>query len=86
MLQSGTNPDDRGVRGGVNHMRYEEHTEKYAADVWQEYSIEELGQWAALLYKRSKMRTDKDARRKDLSDALNYAEMIRETITKELEN
>jgi len=52
------------------------HDSKYNNNAWQDYSIQELGQWVHLLAKRATMRADADKRRKDLTDARNYWLMI----------
>lgn len=53
-----------------------EHEKKYSPDAWQEYTPAELGQWVALLLKRSGHRTDPAKRVKDLTDARAYYQML----------
>lgn len=49
---------------------------KYKANAWQQYELDELGAWVHLLCKRSKHRTDRQKREKDLRDASNYLGMM----------
>lgn len=48
------------------------HEKDYREHAWDEYSIEELGEWVHLLAKRSTHREDAAKRAKDLYDAQNY--------------
>lgn len=66
-------------------MGYESHSGDYAPDAWKQYSIEELGQWVALLTKRAAMRTDPAKAAKDIKDAANYADMIRDAVKEQAE-
>lgn len=52
------------------------HESAYRAAAWQEYSIQELGNWVHLLCKRAEHRNDPVKREKDLYDAQNYLNMI----------
>lgn len=52
------------------------HQSKYREGAWDEYSIDELGQWVHLLAKRATHRTDPEKRAKDLTDAQNYLDVI----------
>ena len=56
------------------------HSLDYKQNSWLNYSIEELGQWVALLVKRAEHRTNPDKAAKDLYDAYNYLEMMRARI------
>jgi hypothetical protein len=55
-----------------------EHNKDYKDNAWQQYTIEELGNWVHLLAKRATHRTDIAKRFKDLTDAQNYLNMIQE--------
>lgn len=49
----------------------------YKVNSWLKYSIEELGQWVALLVKRADHRTNPDKAAEDLRDAYEYLAMLR---------
>jgi hypothetical protein len=55
----------------------EEHQKDYLPNAWEDYTIEELGQWILLLSIRATHRTSRDKALKDLDDAYNYLEMIK---------
>lgn len=59
-----------------------EHSTKYYADAWMEYTPEELGQWVCLLMKRSGMRTQMEKANKDALDARNYLRMLEAHLNK----
>lgn len=61
-------------------MSSESHSLDYKVNSWLDYSIEELGQWIALLIKRSGHRTNPDDAANDLNDAYIYFNMIRAKI------
>lgn len=52
------------------------HASDYKNRAWTNYSMEELGQWIALLCKRSSHRANVEKRKKDLHDARNYLNML----------
>lgn len=52
------------------------HAADYKDRAWEDYTIQELGQFVHLLAKRATMRTDPVKRNKDLYDAQNYLNMI----------
>lgn len=54
----------------------DQHASKYNNNAWQDYSVQELGQWVHLLTKRASMRADNEKKKKDLVDARNYWLMI----------
>lgn len=56
--------------------RIKEHAADYQDRAWLRYTPEELGQWVALLLKRSTHRADPDKRAKDVRDARNYLAML----------
>lgn len=57
-------------------IQIKKHNRKFHRRAWEQYSIEELGQWVHLFAKRSHHRTDMNKRDKDLADARNYWRMI----------
>lgn len=57
-------------------MSLEEHEKDYFPEAWEEYSIQELGEWIHLLVTRSTHRKAVEKVKKDLHDAKNYFEMI----------
>jgi len=57
------------------------HADDYKDRSWTYYSMEELGQWVALLCKRSSHRTNLEKRKKDLHDARNYLSMLCAQVT-----
>lgn len=59
-----------------NPSEIKEHSAKYHGDAWKAYTAEELGQWVALLVKRSGHRADSHKKAKDLHDAQNYLHML----------
>ena len=69
---------------GVPDMHYlpgtpesiKSHSDDYKDGSWSEYSLAELGQWIALLCKRSSHRATFEKRKKDLHDARNYLSML----------
>jgi hypothetical protein len=56
------------------------HKGDYVPNAWESYTIEELGQWVALLAKRSSHRSNEAKRLKDLEDAQNYLDMMQAKI------
>jgi len=48
----------------------------YKPKAWQEYSLQELGNWVHLLVKRSRMPSNNTKRFKDLGDAQEYLNMM----------
>ena len=52
------------------------HAPKYNDRAWEQYSLQELGNWVHLFAKRATHRTDADKRAKDLTDAQNYLDMM----------
>lgn len=54
----------------------EEHEPKYKANAWEEYTLQELGNWVHLFVKRAGHRSDTSKRDKDLTDAQNYLDMM----------
>lgn len=52
------------------------HAKDYNDRAWEQYSIQELGNWVHLLVKRASHRSDATKRAKDLYDAQNYLNMI----------
>jgi hypothetical protein len=53
-----------------------EHEAKYHANAWEAYTLEELGHWVHLFAKRSEHRSDAEKKKKDLTDAQNYLDMM----------
>ena len=54
------------------------HEDKYKPQAWQQYTLQELGEWVHLFHKRAGHRSDKDKAHKDLTDARNYLDMMKE--------
>ena len=54
-----------------------EHSAKYKAGAWRNYSYEELAQWVNLLTKRASHRMTFEKADKDLDDANNYLAMLK---------
>lgn len=52
------------------------HEPNYKPAAWQNYTLQELGEWVHLLVKRSRHRSDAKKREKDLYDARNYYLMM----------
>ncbi len=52
------------------------HSAGYQNHSWQDYTLQELGNWVHLLAKRSQHRSNEDKKRKDLEDAQNYLNMM----------
>ncbi len=55
----------------------EVHQPDYHANVWQQWSTSELGQWVHLLNARARHRKNETKARKDLQDARNYLDMLK---------
>ena len=53
------------------------HAADYNDRAWEQYTLQELGNWVHLFVKRASHRTDKDKAAKDLTDASNYLDMMR---------
>ena len=53
------------------------HQDDYRANVWQQWSTSELGQWVHLLNTRARHRKNEAKARKDLRDARNYLDMLK---------
>jgi hypothetical protein len=58
----------------------EKHQPDYKANIWKQYSIDELGMWVHLFVKRAFHRDNKEKAKKDLYDAQNYLNMIQSYI------
>lgn len=54
----------------------EAHEKDYRPAAWQTYTLLELGGWVHLLTKRAEHRSSAEKRRKDLTDAQNYLDMM----------
>lgn len=54
----------------------EEHQPKYVEGIWKQYTLSELGNWVHLFAKRSQHRNDLEKKKKDLTDAQNYLNMM----------
>jgi hypothetical protein len=52
------------------------HQDDYKPRSWDEYGMDELGNWVHLLSKRATHRTNPAKRKKDLYDARNYLNMM----------
>lgn len=52
----------------------------YKPNAWEQYSMEELGHWVALLSKRATHRENPDKKAKDLFDAQAYLNMMQEKL------
>lgn len=61
-------------------MSYKDHENDFGKDAWKDYTLEELGQWIALLTKRASHRSNPDKSKKDIVDAQNYLEMLNEAV------
>lgn len=48
----------------------------YYTSAWQQYTLQELGNWVHLFVKRAAHRSDPAKKRKDLEDAQNYLLMM----------
>lgn len=57
------------------------HSNDYKHRAWTDYSLAELGQWIALLAKRSSHRSNLKKRAKDLHDARNYLNMLESQVS-----
>lgn len=53
-----------------------QHEPKYKANVWQDYTLQELGNWVHLFTKRAGHRSDPEKKAKDLADARDYHAMM----------
>ena len=53
-----------------------ERSADYQNRSWEDYTLQELGNWVHLLAKRSQHRSNEDKKRKDLEDAQNYLNMM----------
>lgn len=53
-----------------------EHQAKYHTNSWQAYTLQELGMWVHLFAKRAAHRTQLEKKKKDLTDAQNYLDMM----------
>jgi hypothetical protein len=62
-----------------------EHQPDYKDRAWEQYSMEELGQWVSLLTKRATHRKNPEKMKKDLYDARNYLSMM-DAKLKDIEN
>ncbi len=67
----------KSLNGGEMSSKPPDTNLDYKVNSWLDFSIEELGQWVALLVKRSGHRTNPDDAAKDLHDAYIYLDMIR---------
>jgi len=54
----------------------EKHQSDYKDRAWEQYNMEELGRWVALLSKRATHRSNPEKKKKDLYDARNYLSMM----------
>jgi len=52
----------------------------YKDRAWEQYTLQELGNWVHNFVKRAGHRTDKAKAEKDLTDASNYLDMMRSHI------
>ena len=52
------------------------HSADYQNHSWQDYTLQELGNWVHLFARRSQHRSNEDKKRKDLEDAQNYLNMM----------
>lgn len=52
------------------------HSADYHYSSWQDYTLQELGNWVHLFARRSQHRSNEDKKRKDLEDAQNYLNMM----------
>lgn len=59
----------------------EPHAKDFHNDAWKMYTPAELGQWVALLVKRSHHRKDPVKAQKDVYDAQNYLNMLQSHVT-----
>ena len=60
--------------------RLNEHQKDYKQKAWQNYSLEELGNWIYLFSKRANHRSNIMKTKKDLHDAKNYLLMMEEKL------
>jgi hypothetical protein len=56
------------------------HEKDYQTNAWQDYTLQELGNFVHLLVKRADHRIDPVKRSKDLYDAQNYLDMMQEKL------
>ena len=63
------------ARGGI-----EAHAVDYKSRAWEAYTLAELGQWVHLLATRSGHRDNPEKRAKDLYDARNYLDMMKQKL------
>ena len=61
----------------------EPHKDDYKNRAWENYSMQELGNWVHLLMKRSSHRSNPVKKRKDLYDAQNYLDMMQKKLDHE---
>lgn len=54
----------------------EMHQADYKEGAWEQYSLQELGEWVHLLAKRAEHRDNHQKASKDIHDAKNYLEMM----------
>jgi len=52
------------------------HAPDYKDKIWQQYSLQELGNWVHLFAKRATHRANPEKRAKDIDDAQNYLLMM----------
>ena len=68
------------------NMGIEKHQEDYRPNVWQNYSLQELGEWVHLFMKRAGHRSNPEKAAKDIYDARNYLSMMVMIIDEEEKN
>lgn len=56
------------------------HEQEYLPQAYQEYTLQELGQWVHLFAKRAMHRKDTEKKKKDLYDAQNYLNMMQDKL------
>jgi len=61
-------------------MGIEKHQKDYRPNAWQNYTLQELGEWVHLFMKRANHRTNIIKAKKDIYDAKNYLWMMGEII------
>jgi len=54
----------------------DKHEVDYKENAWEQYTMQELGEWVHLLAKRAEHRGNPDKKDKDLYDAQNYLDMM----------
>lgn len=60
--------------------RIKKHQPDYKPKAWENYSLQELGNWIHLFHKRSAHRDNKEKSKKDLYDAKNYLWMMEQNL------